>query len=138
MHEWLSWWSTTLPRSGPRVRVPSRARITHEKVSGTDTFFRVLFEHRRCSNSSRSQHPCGCFGRFGWKKVHRTFFLITLTVSCSQHSLFNLFLSKHLIPTESRFLEKIFTKKNFNENKKGFISEELCYNEITKVLPIDG
>ena len=25
MREWLSWWSTTLPRSGPRVRVPSRA-----------------------------------------------------------------------------------------------------------------
>ena len=23
--EWLSWWSTTLPRSGSRVRVPSRA-----------------------------------------------------------------------------------------------------------------
>ena len=27
MHEWLSWWSTTLPRSGPRVRVPSRALV---------------------------------------------------------------------------------------------------------------
>ncbi len=27
MREWLSWWSTTLPRSGPRVRVPSRALI---------------------------------------------------------------------------------------------------------------
>ncbi len=25
MREWLSWWSTTLPRSGSRVRVPSRA-----------------------------------------------------------------------------------------------------------------
>ena len=25
MRKWLSWWSTTLPRSGPRVRVPSRA-----------------------------------------------------------------------------------------------------------------
>ena len=28
LREWLSWWSTTLPRSGPRVRVPSRARET--------------------------------------------------------------------------------------------------------------
>ena len=27
MREWLSWWSTTLPRSGPRVRVPSRALL---------------------------------------------------------------------------------------------------------------
>ena len=25
LREWLSWWSTTLPRSGSRVRVPSRA-----------------------------------------------------------------------------------------------------------------
>ena len=25
MREWLSWWSTTLPRLGSRVRVPSRA-----------------------------------------------------------------------------------------------------------------
>ena len=25
--EWLSWWSTTLPRLGSRVRVPSRALI---------------------------------------------------------------------------------------------------------------
>ena len=31
MREWLSWWSTTLPRSGPRVRVPSRALLLHEK-----------------------------------------------------------------------------------------------------------
>ena len=27
MREWLSWWSATLPRSRPRVRVPSRAFI---------------------------------------------------------------------------------------------------------------
>lgn len=27
MREWLSWWSTTLPRSGSRVRVPSRALL---------------------------------------------------------------------------------------------------------------
>jgi hypothetical protein len=26
VREWLSWWSTTLPRSGSRVRVPSRAQ----------------------------------------------------------------------------------------------------------------
>ncbi len=25
MREWLSWWSAALPRSRPRVRVPSRA-----------------------------------------------------------------------------------------------------------------
>ena len=28
MREWLSWWSTTLPRSGSRVRVPFSARLS--------------------------------------------------------------------------------------------------------------
>ena len=31
MLEWLSWWSTTLPRSGSRVRVPSRALLNIER-----------------------------------------------------------------------------------------------------------
>ncbi len=31
MREWLSWWSTTLPRSGSRVRVPSRALKENKK-----------------------------------------------------------------------------------------------------------
>ena len=30
MREWLSWWSTTLPRSGSRVRVPSRALLIYK------------------------------------------------------------------------------------------------------------
>ena len=37
MREWLSWWSTTLPRLGSRVRVPSRAFL----VSGNH--FRTFF-----------------------------------------------------------------------------------------------
>ena len=35
MREWLSWWSTTLPRSGSRVRVPSRALL--------EVFFKTSF-----------------------------------------------------------------------------------------------
>ena len=35
MREWLSWWSTTLPRSGSRVRVPSRALL--------EVFFKASF-----------------------------------------------------------------------------------------------
>ena len=35
MREWLSWWSTTLPRSGSRVRVPSRALFIPIKVVET-------------------------------------------------------------------------------------------------------
>ena len=31
MREWLSWWSTTLPRSGSRVRVPSRALLIYKR-----------------------------------------------------------------------------------------------------------
>ena len=33
MREWLSWWSTTLPRSGSRVRVPSRALWNTKRIS---------------------------------------------------------------------------------------------------------
>ena len=38
MREWLSWWSTTLPRSGSRVRVPSRAlkKQERERISVKD------------------------------------------------------------------------------------------------------
>ena len=30
--EWLSWWSATLPRSRPRVRVPSRAFVNRTET----------------------------------------------------------------------------------------------------------
>ena len=33
MREWLSWWSTTLPRLGSRVRVPSRALKNEKRIS---------------------------------------------------------------------------------------------------------
>ena len=40
MREWLSWWSTTLPRSGSRVRVPSRAlNDTKKDIRGGYPFF---------------------------------------------------------------------------------------------------
>ena len=39
MREWLSWWSTTLPRSGSRVRVPSRALLNSKNTSASDVFF---------------------------------------------------------------------------------------------------
>ena len=32
MREWLSWWSATLPRSGSRVRVPSRALVNEAET----------------------------------------------------------------------------------------------------------
>ena len=42
MREWLSWWSTTLPRSGSRVRVPSRALFIYSgslDSTGTSAVF---------------------------------------------------------------------------------------------------
>ena len=57
MREWLSWWSTTLPRSGSRVRVPSRALneaktfsyegfrfflVSKGRIAGNDAFFFYL------------------------------------------------------------------------------------------------
>ena len=48
MREWLSWWSTTLPRSGPRVRVPSRALKGTRKGYPNGYSF-LVFEPRRGS-----------------------------------------------------------------------------------------
>ncbi len=42
MREWLSWWSTTLPRSGSRVRVPSRA-LLNEAETLMNTAFPFFF-----------------------------------------------------------------------------------------------
>ena len=65
MREWLSWWSTTLPRSGSRVRVPFSAHFIEEAaqmaelvdalVSGTSNRkivqVRVLFWAQKIKNS---------------------------------------------------------------------------------------
>ena len=43
MREWLSWWSTTLPRLGSRVRVPSRALKNRKKdIQKRISFFVIL------------------------------------------------------------------------------------------------
>ena len=44
MREWLSWWSTTLPRLGSRVRVPSRALNNKKKDIQKRISFFLLFE----------------------------------------------------------------------------------------------
>ena len=44
MREWLSWWSTTLPRLGSRVRVPSRALNNKKKDIRFWISFFLLFE----------------------------------------------------------------------------------------------
>ena len=52
MREWLSWWSTTLPRSGSRVRVPSRALFfARKKDIRMDILFFVKAE------PDRALHP---------------------------------------------------------------------------------
>ncbi len=63
MREWLSWWSTTLPRSGPRVRVPSRAG----KIKRLSQWIVALFyQHEMFGN------PHNFIMRVP-EKVHRTF-----------------------------------------------------------------
>ena len=42
--EWLSWWSTTLPRLGSRVRVPSRALKNRKKDIQKRISFFVMFK----------------------------------------------------------------------------------------------
>ena len=59
MREWLSWWSATLPRSRPRVRVPSRALI---KLYIADVF-RIGNTKTCASGSVGGARPCQGRGR---------------------------------------------------------------------------
>ena len=54
MREWLSWWSTTLPRSGSRVRVPSRAFFNKKEISNRISFF-IKSNPGRARSSSVSE-----------------------------------------------------------------------------------
>ncbi len=58
--EWLSWWSTTLPRSGPRVRVPSRALIKLH-IRFLYCFYRI--QYISASGSVGGARPCQGRGR---------------------------------------------------------------------------
>ena len=51
MREWLSWWSTTLPRSGPRVRVPSRALLIYKRYPK-----RIPFVYKRVLPDSNGSY----------------------------------------------------------------------------------
>ena len=53
MREWLSWWSATLPRSRPRVRVPSRALIFYTKRSIQED---ALFSCKKSPKGSSQWH----------------------------------------------------------------------------------
>ena len=59
MREWLSWWSTTLPRLGSRVRVPSRALIIKKKDIQKRISFFVMFKPAR-AETQRSPLRSGC------------------------------------------------------------------------------
>ena len=87
LREWLSWWSATLPRSRPRVRVPSRAlKETQKDGIRLDTIFFVFsspagtrrFEVSASLRSLQSERPQDVLQsplRFGRCKanVHWTF-----------------------------------------------------------------
>ena len=64
MREWLSWWSTTLPRSGPRVRVPSRALKKRDTSHDVSLFFESCrtrsFEFLRSAPVRAEQTSTGC------------------------------------------------------------------------------
>ena len=73
MREWLSWWSTTLPRSGSRVRVPSRALLIYKRYPK-----RIPFVYKRVLPDSNGSRSPLCSGRCR-TDIHR----ISCTVSRS-------------------------------------------------------
>ena len=58
MREWLSWWSTTLPRSGSRVRVPSRALLIYKRYPKG-----IPFVYKRVLPDSNGSRSPLCSGR---------------------------------------------------------------------------
>ena len=69
MREWLSWWSTTLPRSGSRVRAPSVALkktqfycvffiSTHIEKPHAQFLLPPTFSYETRSQVQTSAHPC--------------------------------------------------------------------------------
>ena len=64
MREWLSWWSATLPRSRPRVRVPSRALVCTEIGIRLDAYF--LYKK---SLAGLKQHSMNAVRGLGGPKV---------------------------------------------------------------------
>ena len=66
MREWLSWWSATLPRSRPRVRVPSRA-FSCKRISIRISFLHEMSPAGLKQNSENSvrglRGPKVLFGR---------------------------------------------------------------------------
>ena len=81
MREWLSWWSTTLPRSGPRVRVPSRALY---KIQNNFIYARV---------AQLVEHDLAKVGAAGSSPVSRSFFPVN-----SSGTEFTGFLFLNIIP----------------------------------------
>ena len=69
MREWLSWWSATLPRSRPRVRVPSRAFFM-QRISVRISFLHEMSPAGLKQNSENSvrglRGPKVLFGRCYW------------------------------------------------------------------------
>ena len=88
MREWLSWWSTTLPRSGSRVRVPSRALI---KFYIADVF-RIGNTKICASGSVGGARPCQGRGRgfesrlaLWGKEIHRMMYLFFSSPAGLEH-----------------------------------------------------
>ena len=92
MREWLSWWSTTLPRSGPRVRVPSRALI---KLY-IDYVFRIRNTKTCASGSVGGARPCQGRGR-GFESRLALFFFPVNSLGAE----FTGFLFLNIIPLSS-------------------------------------
>ncbi len=72
MREWLSWWSATLPRSRPRVRVPSRALFNEAETLIFTAFpfllFPIIIMYNICKQRKRK---CG----YGYRTASKAIFI---------------------------------------------------------------
>ena len=70
MREWLSWWSATLPRSRPRVRVPSRAYFKRKGIMQCMIPF-LLMRPSRASKLRVTSVPALLRGAGTWVRPSR-------------------------------------------------------------------
>ena len=117
MREWLSWWSATLPRSRPRVRVPSRALFKKKKDIHLDVFFLFTWHIRASKVRGLSPHKVG-FGRRR-AEVPRTSCTVSHSVSTISMT-FTLAIFSCKISIEIEHHNK--QKRNITTNRNGIIA----------------
>ena len=99
MREWLSWWSTTLPRWGSRVRVPSRALLILIRKPLFYKGFRIFLSSKFTTFNGRL-----------WATSSKVAILLGFLEKLSFNSFSSVFASSGVLPYKASILSNAFCK----------------------------